>query len=311
MTLNSGRRVALASAAVLTIAVIAGGFHFAIKPSHALGDSEVGHRSQDSLLVHAASALPAGIPSFEMWTPDLGARSYAVGDFTVAITHGETDAVVSVSVPGKTPLTFPRPAKVAFSQVAVDRAVQKPQLLLRLIGVEDCCTDEWLLTHKDGALHPVKLGSDLSSVVLGVHDLDGDGKHELVSREDIFVHGFSEEDSGRTVPVVMQMADGALIDHSTDPAYRAYYEVLAQEARNDCRVSRTYAACAAYAAVSARAGRLRNAMPLVTQAKGSEDERLPYVCNDNRPCIDEDERIGSFDSFTDALNFVLPALGYS
>lgn len=292
-----GRGPLVAAGALLAILVVA---LLAYALAQKVGPGAVGHAA-----VAAAAPAPAVAPADDPGPPALavgesltwsGERSgepieRQVGPLRIRIDRAgsgdEVGPVVDVALDGDSVrLTGDRVAPSYEHRIAAvqNGAGAPPTVMLQsYTGGAHCCTHLQLAEVTGGRLELVDLGLWDGEEAAVPRDLTGDGAADFVMTDQAFLYAFAPYAMSYSVPKVLNVVGGKVVDVSARPAFRGLYAAAAKESGQACRTasdgSARNGACAAYVAASARIGQLDRAWAAMVAAyDASVDWEYPTGC---------------------------------
>jgi hypothetical protein len=161
---------------------------------------------------------------------------------------------------------FSSSTRAALGVFQLDRKHKGPVVLFRSYSGGAHCCDVYQAIYPDGNAWSVRsLGRWHTSAAPVVRDADGDGRLELVGRDQRFAYAFTSYAESVPPAQVFELVDGALVDASSDPQYRRVFLRELQGLRSHCLRERARGYCASYAATAARLGRLAEASRVLDQ----------------------------------------------
>jgi hypothetical protein len=228
----------------------------------------------------AASAQPVrtlAVGRSAAWTPQRqpGGVTFRSGNLTLNLRRGPgSDAdlvhsVLTVSMPGMAPVSVQgHETGPNFEQrVGVGRWARDGRLYVyfqTFSGGAHCCTSRAIVYPDGGQLHVADLGDTDGGGITNVPtDRDGDGVVDFFDVDNAFYYSFSSYAGSMAPPTIANIVDGRVVDVSTKPSFRSYFERFANDARRGCAETGNddrNGACAGYVAASARLGRFDQAM---------------------------------------------------
>ncbi|WP_425230970.1 SHOCT domain-containing protein [Sphingomonas sp.] len=198
-----------------------------------------------------------------------------------------------------------------------NRAGAAPVVMLQsYTGGAHCCTHLQLAGLSGGQLRTVDLGAWDGDSVTPPHDVSGDGVADFVLTDQSFLYAFAPYAMSASVPRVLNVTGGRVVDVSARPAFRRLFADAMRANGETCRgggdgMTRN-GACAAYVAAAARAGRLDRAwQEMVSAYDASVEWQLPAGCSvavGTGECP-ADRQI-QYQSYPDALAAFLKRHGY-
>lgn len=220
---------------------------------------------------------------FVAWTHKDGAKTIAAGGTQATISAAPCDkggdvgddcyrAKVAVTVAGKPPAVIFGEPGIAY-RVAIGRLSAGDSgasvVLQSFTGGAHCC-DVFTIAEPVGdavrivpvtwqpndASEPQTL-FDFGDIPFPA-DLTGDGRADVVLRDDRFVYAFESYAGSMAPPIVLSIGDGRVEDVSGDPRLAPVFEDAMRRAEAICTDRSAYGrngACAAYVADAARLGR--------------------------------------------------------
>ena len=143
-------------------------------------------------------------------------------------------------------------------------------------------------------------------------DLSGDGRADLVLRDDRFLYEFASYAGSMAPPIVLGIEDGQTVDVSTDPAFAETFEEVLRAAKAICTDPQGFdrnGACAAYVGAAARLGRFDEAWAIMLRHYDRQSTTGLTRCTSDYvddKCPHEE----SFKDFPAALRAFLIRTGY-
>jgi hypothetical protein len=142
-------------------------------------------------------------------------------------------------------------------------------------GGAHCCDSYELVTAAAGRLRSRHLGQWNGG--LGIQDVDGDGRMELVAEDQRFLYRFDSYAASAPPPMIYELHDGRLVDVSDRAAYAAYFAGKLGQYRQGCEQSRANGVCASYLAVAARAGKMGKALTVFERSLPVKQSVRPWT----------------------------------
>ena len=237
-----------------------------------------------------ASAAPAqeqvAPGQFVRWTQKDGPKTIAVGGTTAAITAAPCEGEeagpdcyrvqVAVTVAGKPPVPLTGEPGRAY-RLAIGRLNAGDSgaavVLQTFTGGAHCC-DTFTIAEPVGdavrivpvAWRPTGASEAQTEFDFGdipfPADLSGDGRADIVLRDDRFLYEFASYAGSMAPPIVLSIEDGKTVDVSADPAFAETFEEVLRAAKAVCTDPKGFdrnGACAAYVGAAARLGRFDEA----------------------------------------------------
>jgi hypothetical protein len=246
-----------------------------------------------------------------------GAAAYRLGDVKVRLRQ-ETDGlpypVAVVEARGVTTTLrgeagSARGASAQFGLFRLHGASHEPVLLFRsYTGGAHCCFAYLAAWLTSGHWQVSDLEQWDGSALPEPKDVDGDGRLELVARDQRFLYQFDSYAGSLPPARIYELRDGKLADVSAAPRFRAYYAAQLPKYRAACEKGGA-GACTGYVAVAARAGDAAPAFAVLEQSTAAAEGpfKVPGRCQDKSPAACPDE---TFDRLGDAVDRFLHDLGY-
>jgi hypothetical protein len=197
-----------------------------------------------------------------------------------------------------------------------NRAGAAPVVMLQSFsGGAHCCNHIQLAGYSAGRLKVVDVGLWDGDQIEPPKDVSGDGVADFQMIDNSFLYAFTAYAMSYAPPKILNVLGGKVIDVSTRPEFKPFFEKAMQEARSTCVRSEDGAtrngACAAYVAEAARIGKLNRAWPEMLSAyDASQDWEWPKGCwvGDDNGCPTGQEIV--YKSYPEALLAFLKSLGY-
>ena len=272
------------------------------------------------LTLPAASAVaaPAAEGQWHAWTGGKTADVFQIADIQLRLRQdvGPGDLLTPVAVIEKDGITAslrgatagPGSAGARFGLFPLDGASRAPVLLFSSYsGGAHCCFAYLAARMVDGRWQVSELGDWDGSAQLEPKDVDGDGRLELLARDQRFLYQFDSYAGSLPPPRIYELAEGKLVDVSAAPRFRAFYAAQLAQYRTACEQGGP-GACTGYVAVAARAGDAAPAFAVLERSTRTAQGpfRIPGRCEDKTStCPDE-----TFDHLRDAVDQFLHELGY-
>ena len=198
-----------------------------------------------------------------------------------------------------------------------NRAGAAPVVMLQsFTGGAHCCTHIQLAGLSGGTLRVVDLGSWDGEPIEPPRDRSGDGIADFVVWDQSFLYAFAPYAISLSVPQVLNVTGGRVVDVSARPAFRSLFVEAMTSAAPTCRggedgLTRN-GACAAYVAAAARAGRLGEAWKdMLAGYDATVDWQLPIGCTVRETVAGcPAGREMQYQSYPDALLAFLKRHGY-
>lgn len=165
-----------------------------------------------------------------------------------------------------------------------NRAGAAPVVMLQsYTGGAHCCVHVQLAGLSGGRLALVDLGLWDGDRIAAPRDVSGDGVVDFILSDQAFLYAFAPYAMSQTVPKILNVVGGRVVDVSARPAFHRLFAdaALASGAtcRNDADGLTRNGACAAYVAAAARAGQLARAWTEMLAAyDAGVDWALPTGC---------------------------------
>lgn len=196
----------------------------------------------------------------------------------------------------------------SFGVFQLDRRRAGPVVLFSSYSGGAHCCNMYRAAYAEGGGWTVrKLGRWHTSATPQVRDVDGDGRLELVGRDQRFAYAFTSYAESVPPAQVYELVDGELVDVSGDPRYRRVFLRELKDLRSHCERDRARGYCASYAATAARLGRIDEASDVLDRAFPNNGEA------DSAPLLHPGPG-GSlrkpFPTFREAVTWYLGELGY-
>jgi hypothetical protein len=289
------------------------------------------------LAATAASAQERVAPGqFVAWEQKDGPKTIAVGGTQARISAVPCDgeeagpecyrASVAVTVTGKPPVTLTGEPGRAY-RVAIGRLNAGDSgasvVLQTFTGGAHCCEVFTVAEPVGDTVRVVPVtwqpeGADEPQTQFDFGDipfpadLSGDGRADLVLRDDRFLYEFASYAGSMAPPIVLSIADGKTVDVSADPAFAETFEEELREAKAVCIDPDGFdrnGACAAYVGDAARLGRFDEAWAVMLRHYDRQSTTGLTRCTSDYvddACPHEE----SFKDFPAALRAFLIRTGY-
>jgi clan AA aspartic protease (TIGR02281 family) len=158
-------------------------------------------------------------------------RSAAGGGIEIEISPLEAHDVLIIRVAGHQVYEFPfddhSETTSASAQIAkLDPSSPLPQLIASYFtGGAHCCTEMTVLTFTDNAWRQVKIG-EFDGDGPQVEDLNGDGRLELVGKDDSFDYAFAPYADSYAPPTIFRLDGAGIKDVTHSPEFRRPIEQM-------------------------------------------------------------------------------------
>jgi hypothetical protein len=250
-------------------------------------------------------------------------RTYRIDGFTfkTSVRRGDDTAtpVLVVSSKGRPPLRVAGAVGVSrpyagFLVFPTDRPRGQAVILFRsYTGGAHCC-DEYKLIEPTPAGWRVHAIGNWDGSGPEPHDVDRDGRLELVARDQRFDYRLTSHAESVMPPVVFVVRDGKLADVTKEPRFRRLFTADLPKLRKACEDSESpLGPCLGYVAVAARAGEAKSAFQVLDgKPQGTEvrDWELPEQCGGSPAGCANEKPTRSFKDRHAAVVHFLTDLGY-
>jgi len=270
-----------------------------------------------ALLTAPAVAHSASEGRWRTWTGGKTADAFRIGDIKLRFRQDvdPSGLLTPVATIEKRKVTETLRGETAGSRIASAEfgvfrlgPSRTPTLLFNSYsGGAHCCFAYLAARMVDGRWQVSDLGDWDGGARLEPKDLDGDGRLELVGRDQRFLYQFDSYAGSRPPARIYELEDGKLVDISTAARFRAFYAAQLPEYRAACEKGGP-GACTGYVAVAARAGDAAPALALLARSTAAARGpfKVPGRCQDeSAPCPEV-----SFERLGDAVDRFLHDLGY-
>lgn len=203
-------------------------------------------------------------------------------------------------------------ATARFGVGRFDQSIPGPQILVTAFsGGAHCCTDIVVLAKGSDGWRTIDVDRQDGDGVQFPGDLDGDRVLEFQLADQRFLYAFAPYADSWAPPKIVVLDQATMRDVSAESRFSKVFENFAAEARKSCTQGGN-GACAAFAAASARLGRLDEDWPVVLQSYDpTSDWDLPAACL--QPRVEGRCPAGqefAFATYPEALQWFLGELGY-
>jgi len=276
------------------------------------------------LFAGLAYGAPATPPAWSGWEAHSDQpRTYRIDGFTfktsVRRRGDSTTPVLFISSKGRPPLRvagaegLSRPY-AGFLVFPTDRPRGQSVILFRgYTGGAHCC-DEYRLIEPTPSGWRVHVVGHWDGSGPEPQDVDGDGRLELVARDQRFDYRLTSHAESVMPPVVFVVRDGKLADVTTEPRFRRLFTADLPKLRKACEDSESpLGPCLGYVAVAARAGQAQSALK-VLDGKPERTEtgpwEVPERCGGSPAGCAQEKPTQKFAARHDAVVHFLTDLGY-
>lgn len=202
-------------------------------------------------------------------------------------------------------------AAARFGVARLDAGSDTPQVIfLTYSGGAHCCTQVQVLNRVEGTWRTLDLKSWDGDGMAFPADHGGGAAPELKFIDNRFLYAFASYAGSHAPPLLFRLDRGRAHDVSSQTAYQPVFLAYMAKTHDSCRQGEN-AACAAYVAAAARAGRLNEAWAVMLESYDPRDDwPLPLACrtSSDEPCAESD--MVTSPTYPEALQAFLGAAGY-
>ena len=272
-----------------------------------------------------AAAAPARPPAWMGWEKqNPQPRTYRVGGFTLK-TSVEQDPegampVLTVVTAGRRPLRVPgvpglASAYAGFLVFPAERPRGQSVILFRSYSGGAHCCDIYKLIEPTPSGWRVHRAGSWDGAGPEPQDADGDGRLELVARDQRFDYRLTSHAESAMPPVVFVVRDGRLVEVTREPRFRALFVKALPQLRTACMESDSpLGPCLGYVAVAARAGEAKRALQLLDgrpdKAEFGDAWEVPERCGGTPAGCAHEKPTRKFKARREAVVHFLTDLGY-
>jgi hypothetical protein len=275
-----------------------------------------------AMLPSAAAGAIAKPPAWINWDSSSDRpKAHQVRGFTLTTSvrrdRGIAIPVLTVRSKGRRPLRVVGSGGMSFPGAAVtvfpaNRPQGQPIILFRsYTGGAHCCEAYRLIEPTPKAWRVSRIGQWDGSGPTPV-DVDGDGRLELLARDQRFAYRWASYAGSVMPPVVFEVRNGKLFEVSAQPRFKPLYVKELRGSQKACAESESEVGpCLGYVAIAARAGEAVTALAVLGRKPSSHDSwDVPVHCGGGPAGCAHDKPVKSLPNRHEAVVYFLTDLGY-